>query len=90
MRDDPLFLVMATAMLVVVVILLFGIGSFAKGGEFNKKYANKAMRWRIIAFTFTACVRMLRIESWINCSIVSSTSWPFERPRKPRLLTRSD
>ncbi|APX22280.1 MAG: twin transmembrane helix small protein [Rhodobacteraceae bacterium] len=49
MRDDPLFLVMATAMLVVVVILLFGIGSFAKGGEFNKKYANKAMRWRIIA-----------------------------------------
>ena len=49
MRDDPLFLVMATAMLVVVVILLFGIGSFAKGGEFNKKYANKEMRWRIIA-----------------------------------------
>ncbi|APZ53282.1 twin transmembrane helix small protein [Salipiger abyssi] len=49
MRDDPLFMVMAAAMLVVVAILLFGIGSFAKGGEFNKKYANKAMRWRIIA-----------------------------------------
>ena len=49
MRDDPLFLAVAGVMLVVVVILLFGIGSFAKGGEFNKKYANKAMRWRIIA-----------------------------------------
>ena len=49
MRDDPLFMVMAVAMIAVVAILLFGIGSFAKGGEFNKKYANKAMRWRIIA-----------------------------------------
>ena len=49
MRDDPLFLAVAGVMLVVVLILLFGIGSFAKGGEFNKKYANKAMRWRIIA-----------------------------------------
>ena len=49
MKDDPLFIVMAIAMLAVVGILLFGIGSFARGGEFNKKYANKAMRWRIIA-----------------------------------------
>ena len=49
MRDDPLFLAVAGVMLVVVLILLFGIGSFAKGGEVNKKYANKAMRWRIIA-----------------------------------------
>ena len=49
MRDDPLFLAVTGVMLVVVLILLFGIGSFAKGGEFNKKYANKAMRWRIIA-----------------------------------------
>ena len=28
---------------------MFGIGSFAKGGEFGKKYSNKLMRWRIIA-----------------------------------------
>ncbi len=49
LRDDPFFLVIATIMLIVVAILLFGIGSFARGGEFNKKYANKAMRWRIIA-----------------------------------------
>ena len=49
MLNDPLFIVVAIALLVVVGILLFGIGSFAKGGEFNKKYANKAMRLRIIA-----------------------------------------
>ncbi len=47
MGQDTLFIVMAIAMLVVVLILLFGIGTFAKGGDFNKKYANKAMRWRI-------------------------------------------
>ena len=49
MLNDPLFIVAAIACLVVVGVLMFGIGSFVKGGEFNKKYANKAMRWRIIA-----------------------------------------
>ncbi len=47
MLQDPLFVVVAIACLIVVAILIFGIGTFAKGGEFNKKYANKAMRWRI-------------------------------------------
>ena len=49
MRDDPLFYVVTGACLVVLVILMFGIGGFAKGGEFNAKYANKIMRLRIIA-----------------------------------------
>ncbi|OSQ45607.1 twin transmembrane helix small protein [Marivita geojedonensis] len=49
MMQDPLFIIAAIACLAVVAVLLFGIGSFAKGGEFNKKYANKAMRLRIIA-----------------------------------------
>jgi len=49
MRDDPLFYVVAGSCLVVLVILLFGIGGFAKGGEFNKKHANKIMRMRLIA-----------------------------------------
>ena len=58
MANDPLFILIGIVMLGVVGILLFGIGSFAKGGEFNKKYANKAMRWRIIA-QFAAVVLML-------------------------------
>ncbi|ETX27506.1 hypothetical protein RISW2_13845 [Roseivivax isoporae LMG 25204] len=40
---------MAIVMLAVVAILMTGIGGFAKGGEFNRKYANKLMRWRIAA-----------------------------------------
>ncbi|HBM61511.1 twin transmembrane helix small protein [Salipiger marinus] len=58
MTNDPLFIVTAAVMLGVVAILFFGIGSFAKGGAFNKKYANKAMRWRIMA-QFAAVVLIL-------------------------------
>lgn len=49
MLNDPLFIVMVIAMLAVLGILMFGIGGFAKGGDFNKKHANKVMRWRIYA-----------------------------------------
>lgn len=48
MLQDPLFLIAALAALIVVVILMVGIGSFAKGGEFHKRNANRLMRWRII------------------------------------------
>jgi len=49
MKDDPLFYVVAIACLAVVVILMTGIGGFAKGGDFNRKHANKIMRMRIVA-----------------------------------------
>ena len=58
MTNDPLFILAAIACLAGVGVLLFGIGSFAKGGEFNKKYANKAMRLRIIA-QFVAVILIL-------------------------------
>ncbi|UWQ21256.1 twin transmembrane helix small protein [Jannaschia sp. W003] len=58
MADDPLFLVVAGACLVVLLILLTGIGGFAKGGDFNRKYANKLMRWRVIA-QFVAVLLLL-------------------------------
>ncbi len=47
MADDPLFWLVAVAVLIVLGILLLGIGGFGRGGEFNRKYANKIMRWRI-------------------------------------------
>ena len=45
--DDPLFVLVIIAVLVVVVVLIIGIFGFGKGGEFNRKYANKMMRLRI-------------------------------------------
>ncbi len=49
MLQDPLFLLVAAAVLVVLIILMIGIGGFARGGEFNRKYGNRLMRLRIIA-----------------------------------------
>lgn len=47
MTSDPLFWLVSIAVLAVAIILLMGIGTFGKGGEFNRKHANKIMRWRI-------------------------------------------
>ena len=47
MRDDPLFYVVMISVVAVACIMLFGVGTFGKGGEFNRKHANKIMRWRI-------------------------------------------
>lgn len=49
MLSDPLFILMGLAILLVLGILLTGIGGFAKGGDFNKKHANRIMRYRIYA-----------------------------------------
>jgi hypothetical protein len=49
MTRDPLFLLVAIACLFVVLVLLVGVGGFARGGAFNAKYANKIMRLRLLA-----------------------------------------
>ena len=49
MANDPLFLLVAGACLLVLVILLIGIGGFAQGGAFNQKHGNRMMRYRLAA-----------------------------------------
>ena len=46
--ENPLFFLVIFACLTVLIVLMIGIGGFSKGGNFNKKYANKIMRLRII------------------------------------------
>ncbi|MGH1457891.1 MAG: twin transmembrane helix small protein [Paracoccaceae bacterium] len=58
MKDDPLFILVALACLAVVGILMVGVGGFAKGGDFNRKNANKVMRLRIVV-QFVAIVLIL-------------------------------
>jgi Hypoxia induced protein conserved region len=48
MATDPLFLVVAFACLCVLAVLMLGVGGFARGGDFNRKYANKIMRLRLL------------------------------------------
>lgn len=49
MASDPLFILVVLSMAAVAVILMIGIGGFGRGGEFNRKYANKLMQLRIAA-----------------------------------------
>ncbi|KQI71981.1 hypothetical protein AN191_11125 [Loktanella sp. 5RATIMAR09] len=58
MANDPLFWAMSVSVLFVLGILMWGIGSFGKGGEYNRKHANKIMRWRIGA-QFLAVIMIL-------------------------------
>jgi hypothetical protein len=62
MTDSPLFIVAAIGAFFVLAILMFGIGSFAKGGEFNQKNANKIMRYRVMAQA--AVVVLLVVMAW--------------------------
>lgn len=47
MLSDPLFLITVAAVGVVLVILMIGLGSFARGGDFDRRNANRLMRWRV-------------------------------------------
>ncbi|PHP26309.1 twin transmembrane helix small protein [Limimaricola cinnabarinus] len=47
MLQDPLLILVLVAVGIVAAILMFGVGTFGRGGEFNRKHANRLMRWRI-------------------------------------------
>ena len=46
---EPFFILILIAVAAVAVILLVGLGGFAKGGDFNRNHANRVMRMRIAA-----------------------------------------
>lgn len=58
MASQPLFWVAAIACIAVLAVLAIGIGGFARGGEFNKKYSNKLMQLRLL-LQFIAVVVVL-------------------------------
>ncbi|MCU4655065.1 twin transmembrane helix small protein [Roseibacterium sp. SDUM158016] len=49
MLNDPLLIIALLACFAVVVILMMGINSFRRGGEYARANSNKFMRWRLIA-----------------------------------------
>ncbi len=53
-----LYFLIPLAALGVVVVLVTGIGGFARGGNFNKKYGNKLMQARV-ALQFLAVILLL-------------------------------
>jgi hypothetical protein len=47
MMSDPLFLFILLLVGAVLGVLALGLGSFGKGGEYNRRNANRLMRWRL-------------------------------------------
>lgn len=66
MLTDPLFIIPAIAALVVAAVLVAGLASFTKGGDFNRRNGNRLMRWRLIA-QFIAVVIIVAF-AWYRAS----------------------
>ena len=64
MTSDPLFYIIIAACIAVLAVLMLGVGSFAKSGEFHKKYANVIMRWRV-GLQFVA-VALIVLYAWLR------------------------
>ena len=64
MFQDPIILIATIGCFIVLAILMVGLGSFAKGGEFNKRNANKIMRWRL-GVQFVAVVLIVAF-AWLR------------------------
>ena len=61
--NDPFLIVVTLACFAVLAILATGIAGFSKGGAFNRKHANRLMRYRIAA-QFVAVVLILGYVAW--------------------------
>ncbi len=56
-----ILIVALVACFAVLGVLLFGVGSFARGGDFNKKHANRIMRLRLIAQAIAVALIVLAV-----------------------------
>jgi hypothetical protein len=45
--NGTIMILVVIAMLITLGVLFAGLFSMARGGEFNAKYGNKLMRWRV-------------------------------------------
>lgn len=48
LMSEIFFYLSVISCLVVLVVLIFGVVVFARGGDFNRKWANKIMRLRLV------------------------------------------
>lgn len=53
------FILLALAMLSVVAVLFWGLLSMTRGGEYNQRWSNVIMRWRVALQAFALLVFVL-------------------------------
>ena len=64
MFQDPLLFLVVLAGLIVAGVLFVGIGTFGKGGDFNRRNANRLMRYRIYAQAVAVALILLYV--WLR------------------------
>jgi hypothetical protein len=62
--DKVVFAAIIVFMVVTLAILLTGLFSMAKGGDFNKRNANRFMRWRVIAQGIAILLFIIFMMTW--------------------------
>ena len=62
--SDPLFILVVLAVLLVLGVLMFGVGTFGRGGDFNRRHANRIMRWRI--YMQALAVALILLYVWLR------------------------
>ena len=62
--SDPLFYLVVVAVLLVLGVLVFGVGTFGRGGEFNRLHANRIMRWRI--YMQAVAIALILLYVWLR------------------------
>jgi len=56
-----LIILLALSMLAVLGVLITGLVAFVKGGDFNEKYGNKLMQWRVTTQAIAVVLVLLLI-----------------------------
>lgn len=64
MLQDPLFYLVVAAIAITAIVLFTGLGGFARGGEFNRKHANRIMRYRLMAQAVAIALVLLYV--WLR------------------------
>jgi Hypoxia induced protein conserved region len=62
--DKVVFAAIIVFMVITLAILLTGLFSMAKGGDFNKRNANRFMRWRVIAQGIAILLFIIFMMTW--------------------------
>lgn len=55
------FVLVGIALAATLAVLMAGVFTMARGGEFNQKYGNRLMRWRVILQGAALVLLMLAI-----------------------------
>ena len=62
--SDPLLILVVLAVLLVLGVLMFGVGTFGRGGDFNRRNANRIMRWRI--YMQALAIALILLYVWLR------------------------